>query len=84
VPPISHTYQRRAASGTPFREGKIAREVSGEHLPGHLGRTYDGTLIAVPEAEWTVFYSMSTAAFAQTLKGLANKVNLAKFKKHKR
>ena len=34
--------------------------------------------------EWTVFYSISTATFAQTLKRLANKVNLAKFKKHKR
>jgi hypothetical protein len=74
----------KAALRSVHGEEKIANEVSGYYLAGHLGRTYDGMMIAVPEEEWTVFQSMSTATFTETLKLLANKVNLAKFKKHKR
>ena len=65
-------------------EVKIANEVSGYYLAGHLGRTYEGMMIAVPEAEWYIFQSMSTGTFAHTWQQHANKVNLAKFKKHKR
>ena len=65
-------------------EQKIADEVSGYYLAGHLGRTYDGMMIAVPEQEWDIFQRMSAKTFAHTLQQLANKVNLAKFKKHKR
>ena len=74
----------KAALRSVHGEEKIANEVSGYYLAGHLGRTYDGMMIAVPEEQWTVFQSMSTATFTETLKLLANKVNLAKFKKHKR
>ena len=65
-------------------EQKIANEVSGYYLAGHLARTYDGMMIAVPEEEWSIFQAMSLEAFIRTLQQLANKVNLAKFKKHKR
>ena len=74
----------KAALRSAHGEEKIAHEVSGYYLAGHLGRTYEGMMIAVPEAEWTVFHSMSTATFTETLRLLANNVNLAKFKKHKR
>jgi Transposase DDE domain len=74
----------KAALRSVHGEEKIAHEVSGYYLAGHLGRTYDGMMIAVPEEEWTVFHSMSTATFTKTLHLLANQVNLAKFKKHKR
>jgi len=53
-------------------------------LAGHLERTYDGMMIAVPEEEWHIFKNMSEKMFADTLVQLAEKVNLAKFKKHKR
>ncbi len=65
-------------------EDKIADEVSGYYLAGHLQRTYDGMTIAIPEDEWRIFQKMSTARFILTLQQLAAKVNLAKFRKHKR
>ena len=74
----------KAALRSVHGEAKIANEVSGYYLAGHLGRTYDGMMIAVPEEEWQIFASMSSESFTQTLQQLANKVNLAKFKKHKR
>ena len=73
----------KAALRSVHGEEKIANEVSGYYLSGHLGRTYEGMMIAVPEAEWHIFQRMSTGTFSQTLMQLANKVNLAKFKKHK-
>ena len=74
----------KAALRSVHGEEKIANEVSGYYLAGHLGRTYEAMMIAVPEEEWHIFQSMSTATFAHTLQQLANRVNLAKFKKHKR
>jgi hypothetical protein len=65
-------------------EQKIANEVSGYYLAGHLARTYDGMMISIPEEEWVIFQAMSAQTFAVTLRQLADKVNLAKFKKHKR
>ena len=41
-------------------------------------------MIAIPEEEWTFFQTMSLNVFTRTLQQLASKVNLAKFKKHKR
>jgi hypothetical protein len=38
----------------------------------------------VPEAHWHIFQIMSADTFNQTLLQLAEQVNLAKFKKHKR
>lgn len=67
------------------RPGRLERELAASPKQSKAAaQACDGTMIAVPEAEWTVFYSMSTATFAQTLKRLTNKVNLAKFKRHKR
>ena len=74
----------KAALRSVHGEEKIANEISGYYLAGHLGRTYDGMMIAVPEQEWVIFFRMSMETFAHTLQQLANKVNLAKFKKHKR
>ena len=65
-------------------EHTIANEVSGYYLAGHLQRTYDGMMIAIAEEQWTIFQRMSEQTFAATLQQLASKVNLAKFKKHKR
>jgi hypothetical protein len=63
-------------------EQKIANQVSGHYLAGHLGRTYDGMMITVPEEQWGIFLSMSEETFNRTLLQLADKVNLARFKKH--
>ena len=49
----------KAALRSVHGEEKIANEVSGYYLAGHLGRTYDGMMIAVPEEHWHIFQSMS-------------------------
>jgi len=74
----------KAALRSVHGEEKVAKEISGYYLAGHLQRTYDGMMIAIPEKEWNIFQRMSTQAFIHTLCELANKVNLAKFKKHRR
>ena len=74
----------KAALRSVHGEPKIADEVSGYYLAGHLQRTYHGMIISIPEQEWTIFQAMSSQTFAGTLRHLADKVNLAKFKKHKR
>jgi len=74
----------KAALRSVHGEEKVANEISGYYLAGHLQRTYVGMMIAIPEQEWTIFQRMSMEAFIHTLRQLANKVHLAKFKKHKR
>jgi len=41
-------------------------------------------MIAIPDEEWRIFRKMSTKRFIQILQQLAGKVDLAKFRKHKR
>jgi hypothetical protein len=74
----------KAALRSVYGEDTVTHEVSGYYLAGHLQRTYDGMMIAVPEDQWSTFQQMSAETFTRTLQQLANKVNLAKFKKHKR
>ncbi len=74
----------KAALRSLHGEEKIENEVSGYYLAGHFARVYEGMMIAIPEDEWTFFQTMSLDAFTQTLQQLASKINLAKFKKHKR
>jgi len=65
-------------------ETRIANGVSGFYLAGHLARTYDGMMIAVVEEEWQIFQTMNDKTFIDTLLDLANRVNLARFKKNQR
>jgi len=74
----------KAALRSVHGEDRIANEVSGYYLAGHLERTYDGMMIAIPDEEWRIFRKMSTKRFIQILQQLAGKVDLAKFRKHKR
>jgi len=74
----------KAALRSVHGEEKIADEVSGYYLAGHLERTYDGMMIAIPEDQWCIFRNMSSNRFIEILQQLAAKVDLAKFRKHKR
>jgi hypothetical protein len=74
----------KAALRSVHGEDKTADEVSGYYLAGHLARTYAGMTIAIRENEWYVFQEMSTERFIRVLQQLAAKVDLAKFRKHKR
>ena len=65
-------------------EDTIAENLSGYYLAGNIARTHDGMMIAIPEQEWVVFQTMSTAEFVQIVLQLAANVDLAKFKKSRR
>lgn len=74
----------KAALRSVHGEEKIANEVSGYDVAGHLARTYDGMMIAIPTEEWRIFQDMSSPCFIAILQQLARKVDLAKFRKHQR
>ena len=74
----------KAALRSVHGEHKIANELSGYYLAGHVERTYEGMMISIPDEHWVIFQQMSAQTFTRTLQQLADKVNLAKFKKHKR
>jgi len=70
----------RAAHG----EKKIAEEFSNYYLAEEIAAVHMGMMIAVPAQQWCVFAEMDASAFATLLRSLADNVQLARFKKHKR
>jgi hypothetical protein len=70
----------RAAHG----EEKIDEVLSTYYLTEEIAATHRGMMIAIPEKQWQVFATMTPAQFANVLKALAQKVDLAKLKKHPR
>jgi hypothetical protein len=70
----------RAAPGVE----KIQDVLSTSYLTDEIAGTYRGMMIAIPEKSWKVFATMTPAQFANVLKELAGKVDLAKLQKHPR
>jgi IS4 transposase len=65
---------------------KAKREdLSGYYLAGEVAATYDGMMIAIPEAEWTTHFALlKPAELARLLKILAANVRLHRFRKNVR
>ena len=63
---------------------KVDEEVSLYYLANDLSTTYNGMMIAIPEAEWEVFSRMSASDMAATLLDLAQRVNLRAYRKSPR
>jgi IS4 transposase len=65
---------------------KAKREnLSGYYLAGEVAATYDGMMIAIPEAEWTTHFALlNPAELARILKTLAANVRLDRFRKNVR
>jgi IS4 transposase len=63
---------------------KVSEEVSWYHLCNHLARVYGGMMIALPPRRWQIFRKLTDAQFAKLLKELAAKINLRRFRKHRR
>lgn len=63
---------------------KAVEEVSSYYLADEIGGTRRGMLIAIPEGEWGVFQVMKTEELAEVLLGLAKRVRLAAFRRHRR
>ena len=58
--------------------------VSEYYIAAEISAAYHGMLIAVPETEWHIFTTVSRSEFSSILLDLSLKMNLSKFKKHKR
>ncbi len=62
----------------------IEEKLSTYYLADEIAGTYRGMMIAIPEAHWEPFATMSLAQFVKVLQRLAGRVDLAKLKKHLR
>ena len=62
----------------------VEEEVSLYYIANEITTTYHGMMIAIPEPEWDVFYSMSTADLADILLELAQGVRLQAIRKSPR
>jgi IS4 transposase len=67
----------RVAHGTET----VQNEVSLHHVTSEIRRTHHGMMIAIRPPEWLLFRSMSATELANTLRELATRVDLAKYKK---
>jgi hypothetical protein len=65
-------------------EDTVDHEVSLYYIANELSTTYHGMMIAIPAAEWDVFYAMKTAELAAILLDLARRVRLQAFRKSPR
>ena len=65
-------------------EETVDEEVSLYYIANEITTTYHGMMIAIPEPEWDVFYSMSPADLAAILLELAQKVRLQAIRKRPR
>ncbi len=65
-------------------EETVDQEVSLYYIANEIATTYHGMMIAIPEPEWDVFYSMSTIELAAILLDLAQGVRLQAIRKSPR
>ncbi len=63
---------------------KVDAEVSLYYIANDISTTYNGMMIAIPEAEWDVFSRMSASDMVATLRDLAQRVDLRAYRKSPR
>jgi hypothetical protein len=63
---------------------KVEKEVSDYHLALDMAATYPGMMIALPAEDWRPLTAMTDAEFAEWLRGLARRVDLKRYPKHRR
>jgi hypothetical protein len=63
---------------------KVEQEVSDYHLALDMAAKYPGMMIALPAEEWRPLTAMTDAEFAEWLRGLARRVDLKRYPKHRR
>ena len=69
----------RAAHGQ-----ETIEQVSGYYLSLEISQTYDGMMVAIPPRRWKIFRQMSAAEFARTMKRIAGRISLTRYRKHPR
>ena len=65
-------------------DATVENEVSVYYVANDIAETSKGMMIAIPEAEWYVFWTMSPADMAATLRDLAARVDLNAIRKSPR
>jgi hypothetical protein len=65
-------------------QDKVDAEVSLSYIANEISTTYNGMMIAIPEAEWDVFARMSAPDMVATLRDLAQRVDLRAYRKSPR
>ena len=63
---------------------KVDAEVSLSYIAHEISTTYNGMMIAIPEAEWDVFARMSAPDMGATVRDLAQRVDLRAYRKSPR
>lgn len=58
--------------------------LSGDALAYELHTTYEGMRVAIPPEEWPPFATMSLTEFVKHLKSLARRVDVIRYRKHRR
>ncbi|MGH7948606.1 MAG: transposase [Candidatus Binataceae bacterium] len=59
-------------------------ELSGDALAYELQGTYEGMMVAIPPEHWRLFATMSLSEFVKHLKSLAKRVDVVRYRKHRR
>jgi IS4 transposase len=62
----------------------VEEQVSWYYLCLHLSKVYTGMMIAIPAQHWEIFRQLDDKQLAATLKALAGKIELRRFRKHPR
>jgi hypothetical protein len=65
-------------------EKQVDERVSGYYVAVELANTYAGMLIAAPGSVWSEYARCSVSEFAALLRELARRVDLSRYRKHKR
>jgi IS4 transposase len=63
---------------------KDADEMSAYYLALEIKQVHEGMMIALPDAEWTIFRTMSVTEFVAQLKAMASQMDLDLYRKSKR
>ena len=63
---------------------EAVEEPSTAALSYELQGTYEGMMVAIPPEEWAPFGTMPLPAFVKELKSLAKRVDVVRYRKHRR
>jgi hypothetical protein len=81
---LENTLAMMKASLRAVHGEEATADISGNLLCYELQTTYEGMMVAIPPEHWVPFATMSRKQFVNTLKSLAKRVDLNRYRKHHR
>ena len=73
-----------AAIRSAYPENNVNEEISEYYIAKEISATYNGMEIIVPDDEWNIFRGGTVSEVGRLLLELASRLDLLKFRKHKR